>query len=711
MMFRLSVIIMASIFYLFPASAQCVLNPVSLKNRVQNATYVFEGEVIAQQTLWDVEQAHILTANTIKVYKNFKESLPETVCLLTKGGTINEISELVTPSLQLKLKDVGIFTALPNAIVCHLPDEEILLQPYAGAQAFVRYDLENQTGLHPFERYENIDKEVYKVITKETACLEEYEKLPISGKTGKLAKAPIAPSITSLSPLIFHAGMSETLTITGSGFGTFIGAAAVKFRNPDFFGLSVSYQSAPANHILSWTDTQIQVLVPGKEIAQGLGGAGTGAIRVYDASGVFIQSSQQITVLYNKANLSLREVDLIDHNGNGSYTFRPSINFGANAQTAFNRALQTWQCQAEAPFELGNTIFLTCPANDGINMVAFDNFCNLPNGTLAETTQWYIACANGDAYFSEIDILFSNVIDWNYDSAPTGTAQKDFETNALHELGHAMGMGHVLDYGKLMYPALANATDIRLPDADAIECVDEIMAHSTVGNTCNGSQPVSPHDCSQIRVKLTALLEGAYLAAGQMTTELNDFIPQQQPFFASPWEYFGSENLADIPNDMVDWVLVELLDNNYDVLHRRAAYLRNDGVVLDPDGLEGVRFSDAAQGNYYIVLRHRNHLAVISAVQWSLPVAGNINFGQPSNISGGITQLAGTNDGKFALFAGDYDADGVITVGDYNIFKPQMSSLNEYNSVDCDLNGSVTVSDYNWFLKNVSITGANEIRY
>lgn len=44
---------------------------------------------------------------------------------------------------------------------------------------------------------------------------------------------------------------------------------------------------------------------------------------------------------------------------------------------------------------------------DAVNIIAYDNAtCPLSAGLLAQSTQWYIACANGDAYFEEMDLIF-----------------------------------------------------------------------------------------------------------------------------------------------------------------------------------------------------------------------------------------------------------------------------------------------------------------
>jgi hypothetical protein len=43
----------------------------------------------------------------------------------------------------------------------------------------------------------------------------------------------------------------------------------------------------------------------------------------------------------------------------------------------------------------------------------------------------------------------------------------------------------------------------------------------------------------------------------------------------------------------------------------KSAFLRNDGVVLDRDGSDTLKFN-APENDYFIVVKHRNHLSVMS---------------------------------------------------------------------------------------------------
>lgn len=71
-------------------------------------------------------------------------------------------------------------------------------------------------------------------------------------------------------------------------------------------------------------------------------------------------------------------------------------------------------------------------------------------------------------------------------------------------------------------------------------------------------------------------------------------------------------------------------------------------------------------GDYYIVVRHRNHMAVMSAVPVPLPNINVYSFAAGMNYALGSSQLKDMGDGNFALHAGDVDGNGVIVVSDFS---------------------------------------------
>ncbi|HRI26438.1 MAG TPA: hypothetical protein PK715_00135 [Chitinophagales bacterium] len=233
------------------------------------------------------------------------------------------------------------------------------------------------------------------------------------------------------------------------------------------------------------------------------------------------------------------------------------------------------------------------------------------------------------------------------------------------------------------------------------------------GNICIGikNAPYEP-----VKAKIRVLLQGAMQSNGLMTTALqqNNLIPTTNPYSEVPWNYAGNDCADEIPANAVDWVLVELrsaTDMNQ-IVAQKAALLMNTGVVTDK-GKDGVRFFGIQPNNsYYIVVRHRNHLAIMSSVAVPLP---NLN---PYDFSAGITytmlgnsQTVALPDGSRAMFAGDMNADGVVSVADFNYYQSQSGQINQYLDADCNLDRTVTVADFNIYHPNASIIGIEQIRY
>ena len=47
------------------------LQAVTLEQRVENSSLVFEGKVLQKSSFWDTDRRHIYTSNLVSVYKVF----------------------------------------------------------------------------------------------------------------------------------------------------------------------------------------------------------------------------------------------------------------------------------------------------------------------------------------------------------------------------------------------------------------------------------------------------------------------------------------------------------------------------------------------------------------------------------------------------------------------------------------------------------------
>ncbi len=130
-------------------------------------------------------------------------------------------------------------------------------------------------------------------------------------------------------------------------------------------------------------------------------------------------------------------------------------------------------------------------------------------------------------------------------------------------------------------------------------------------------------------------------------------------------------------------------------------------LLVDTDGHPGITFTGIESGEYYIVVFHRNHLAIMSKNPILLTDSTNLyDFTFSEDQSYGDQPMKALGNGKYGLYAADGNANGSINNSDYNsIWKKENGSAG-YEKGDFDLNGGVTIADRNskWKPNNGHVT-------
>ncbi len=237
---------------------------------------------------------------------------------------------------------------------------------------------------------------------------------------------------------------------------------------------------------------------------------------------------------------------------------------------------------------------------------------------------------------------------------PSGRLDHLFFTDA------AMGLAKSFTLRtEVMPPATLTALGLNATDASTASDHFPITADFTV-------------PLANVQVSVRCFLEGPYDAnTGLMHDSLRvqGLVPLSEPYTALGFTQVngGGENMAPAVlnttgnNAIVDQVLLELRDKNDPtvILGTRCALLQRDGDVVDMDGSSPVTFARTGD-QYYLAVRHRNHLGAMTANAIALsnaPVL--IDFTAPTTSTYGTNATKSVNAVQ-VLWAGNTVRDGAL---------------------------------------------------
>lgn len=159
-------------------------------------------------------------------------------------------------------------------------------------------------------------------------------------------------------------------------------------------------------------------------------------------------------------------------------------------------------------------------------------------------------------------------------------------------------------------------------------------------------------------------------------------------------------------NTIVDWVFLELRSgilNNTTTIATKSALLQSDGDVVHTDGISPVRFDNVLANNYFLAVRHRNHIGILTSDAFSLSSSNTvINLTDSSVNLTGFDNYIQKSATVRTLVPGDVNADGEINTLDYLEWKTQNGQYNNYTlSADLNQDGVVNLVDFAiWELHN-----------
>lgn len=268
----------------------------------------------------------------------------------------------------------------------------------------------------------------------------------------------------------------------------------------------------------------------------------------------------------------------------------------------------------------------------------------------------------------------------------------------------------------------ACGTNLSLSQSD-FNCSDigtnEVVLTLTTGDgftaSCTSTVTItddalSPNCQQSVLLQASVLLQGPYeVTSGLMNDALRaqDLIPLNSPY-AGTTESINSNVLTTTGNNaIVDWILVQLRSefDNTEVLYQRAALLQRDGDIVDVDGNSPVSFDEAAEGNYYVVVKHRNHMGCISFSTYALSsTATYLDFTATSMSVYGSNSRTELKSGVWGLYGADVDGSGNINASDRSMTWNDRNK-NGYLNSDCNLDGATNAYDRSATWNNRNLGG------
>nr|MDQ3100884.1 hypothetical protein [Bacteroidota bacterium] len=178
---------------------------------------------------------------------------------------------------------------------------------------------------------------------------------------------------------------------------------------------------------------------------------------------------------------------------------------------------------------------------------------------------------------------------------------------------------------------------------------------------------------ASVNVRVRAHLEGPFNTTTNLmnaTLRSNGLVPLNEPYSALGYAHInggGGESTTNTvlaesgSNGIVDWVVIELRNknNSAQVLATRSALMQRDGDIVDVNGTSDVSFS-VNSDQYFIAVRHRNHLGIMTAVAPLLTsTADQLDLGGAVALHGG-SNATKTVSGKKLMFSGDANGSSLL---------------------------------------------------
>ncbi len=231
------------------------------------------------------------------------------------------------------------------------------------------------------------------------------------------------------------------------------------------------------------------------------------------------------------------------------------------------------------------------------------------------------------------------------------------------------------------------------------------------------------NETAPVMVDLRVFLEGAMENATQMRTTLQEegLLPNEHPYTETPYNHEAEMTLSSIPDGTVDWILVEARTGTpaasgmamTTIVETHVGLLESDGYIRHPETGGALAFTQLdPTESYHFVVRHRNHLDIISATSLT-GATMTYDFTTAPTQAFGTAQLNAFdgNETTWVMYSGDFNHDGSIQVTDFDEWRFSPAELDAYGDTDGTLDGVIQLTDYDIWFPNKAKLGSIEVQF
>jgi hypothetical protein len=185
--------------------------------------------------------------------------------------------------------------------------------------------------------------------------------------------------------------------------------------------------------------------------------------------------------------------------------------------------------------------------------------------------------------------------------------------------------------------------------------------------------------------------------------------PAGQPFNEAPWNYNGTETTTSYATTVTDWVLLSFRTDNLSAastVKKMAGFLLSNGSI---ELLPNVCLDLSPNTGYYIIVEHRNHVAVMSPTPIS--IVNNVltfDFTNQDSYTPANAPAFGQkklSNNKWVMMAGDgrktpNSQNNELNSNDSLEWRTNSGFFGKYLRSDYNMDGDVNATDINFWRSN-----------